>query len=74
MMTASLKDDVMSILDQLPQERLAEVLDFALFVKSRARNNTSQNVVAESTDTLKGIVVHSVDAFEDVERLYYGRY
>ena len=73
-MAASLKDDVMNILDQLPQERLAEVLDFALFVKSRARNNASQHVVAENTDTLKGVVAHSVDAFEDVERLYYGRH
>lgn len=73
-MAASLKDDVMNILDQLPQERLAEVLDFALFVKSRTGNNVSQQAVAENADALPGIIAHSVDALEDVERLYYGRH
>ena len=73
-MAASLKDDVIDVLDQLPQERLAEVLDFALFVKSRARNNSSQQVVAENADTQQGNPAHSVDAVEDVERLYYGRH
>jgi hypothetical protein len=73
-MATSLKDDVINVLDQLPQERLAEVLDFALFVKSRARNNASQHVVAESVDALQGIAARSVDAVEDVERLYYGRH
>jgi hypothetical protein len=73
-MAASLKDDVMSILDQLPQERLAEVLDFALFVKSRANDNLSQRAVVEDASTLQGIIAQSVEAFEDVERLYYGRH
>jgi hypothetical protein len=73
-MAASLKDDVMNILDQLPQERLAEVLDFALFVKSRAGNDVSQPVVAENVDALSGIIAQSVDVLEDVERLYYGRH
>jgi hypothetical protein len=73
-MAASLKDDVINVLDQLPQERLAEVLDFALFVKSRARNSVSQRVVAESMDALSDIVAGSIDAVEDVERLYYGRH
>ena len=73
-MAASLKDDVINVLDQLPQERLAEVLDFALFVKSRAPNSASQQVVAETADALKGIVARSVEVVEDVERLYYGRH
>jgi|tagenome__1003787_1003787.scaffolds.fasta_scaffold14263604_1 hypothetical protein len=73
-MAASLKDDVINVLDQLPQERLAEVLDFALFVKSRAGHSVSQRVVAEHADELKGLVAHSADAVEDVERLYYGRH
>ena len=73
-MATSLKDDVMNVLDQLPQERLAEVLDFALFVKSRAQNSASQRVVSENVDVLTGVVSHSVDAIEDVERLYYGRH
>ena len=73
-MATSLKDDVMNVLDQLPQERLAEVLDFALFVKSRAQNSASQRVVSENVDVLTDVVSHSVDAIEDVERLYYGRH
>jgi hypothetical protein len=73
-MAASLKNDVINVLDQLPQERLAEVLDFALFVKSRAQNNASQRTVAENVDALPGVVARSVDAVEDVERLYYGRH
>ena len=73
-MATSLKEDVIDILDQLPQERLAEVLDFALFVKSRASDNVSQRAVAEHADTLNGIIAHSVDVAEDVERLYYGRH
>ena len=73
-MAASLKEDVIDILDQLPQERLAEVLDFALFVKSRARNNESRQVVAKNVDALAGIAAHSVDPVEDIERLYYGQH
>jgi len=73
-MAASLKEDVIDILDQLPQERLAEVLDFALFVKSRARNNESRHVVAKNADALADIAAHSVDTVEDIERLYYGQH
>ena len=73
-MATSLKEDVIDILDQLPQERLAEVLDFALFVKSRAQNNASQHIVAERVDALPGIGARSVDVVEDTERLYYGRH
>jgi hypothetical protein len=73
-MAASLKDDVIDVLDQLPQERLAEVLDFALFVKSRAGNSASQQVVAEHVDALAGIVAYSVDIVEDTEGLYYGQH
>jgi D-alanine-D-alanine ligase-like ATP-grasp enzyme len=73
-MATSLKDDVINVLDQLPQERLAEVLDFALFVKARVQNSTSQRVVAENADALQGIVARSGDATEDIERLYYGRH
>ena len=72
-MAASLKDDVITILDQLPQERLAEVLDFALFVQSRAQNSASRPAVAENADMLQGAFSYSVDVVQDVERLYYGR-
>ena len=73
-MATSLKDDVISVIDQLPQERLAEVLDFALFVKSRAQDNASQRTGAKSVATPNRAVAHSVDAIEDVERLYYGQH
>jgi len=73
-MATSLKEDVIDILDQLPDERLTEVLDFALFVKSRVRKSVSQRVVDENVDTLPGVVANSVDAIEDTARLYYGRH
>jgi hypothetical protein len=73
-MAASLKDDVINILDQLPQEQLTEVLDFAMFVKSRAKNSVSQRVVAEHVGALQGITAQSVDVVDDAERLYYGRH
>jgi hypothetical protein len=73
-MTASLKNDVINILDQLPQEQLTEVLDFALFVKSRARGSVPQQAVAESASTLSELAVHGTDMVEDAERLYYGQH
>jgi len=73
-MAASLKDDVINVLNQLPQDRLAEVLDFALFVKSRAADSVAQRAVAENAEALTGMVARGVDAVEDVERLYYGRH
>jgi len=73
-MAASLKDDVINVLNQLPQDRLAEVLDFALFVKSRAGDRVSQRAVAENAEALTGMVARGVDVVEDVERLYYGRH
>lgn len=79
-MATSLKEDVIDILDQLPQERLAEVLDFALFVKTRAQRTTTQNrtlvrpeaVPQADLMALKGIVAWGGDAVEDAERLYDG--
>jgi hypothetical protein len=73
-MAASLKDDVINILDQLPQEQLTEVLDFAMFVKSRTQNSTSQRIVAKNVDTLQSMPAHSIDVVEDADRLYYGRH
>ena len=73
-MTASLKNDVINILDQLPQEQLTEVLDFALFVKSRARGSVPQQAIAASAGTLSELAVHGADMVEDAERLYYGQH
>jgi hypothetical protein len=36
MTTASAKTTLIELLDELPSERIAEVLDFALFLKHRA--------------------------------------
>jgi hypothetical protein len=73
-MATSLKDDVLSVIDQLPQERLAEVLDFALFVKSRAQDNVSQRTVAQSVETLADAVALGADTIDDAARLYYGQH
>jgi len=72
-MATSLKDDVMNVIEQLPQERLAEVLDFALFVKSRAQSSAPQQAVASSVDALAA-ATHAIDAIEHAEPLYYGQH
>ena len=75
----SLKEEVISVLDQLPADRLAEVLDFALFVKARAQRSTQyrtfvrpEAVPRSDLMALKGIVSWGGDAVEDAERLYDG--
>jgi hypothetical protein len=73
-MATSLKEDVIDILNHLPQERLTEVLDFALFVQSRAQGSVSQHVVQENANGQQGASSYSVDVVEDVERLFYGRH
>ena len=73
-MAASLKDDVIHVLDQLPQEQQTEVLDFALFVKSRTQNSASQQVVVKHVDTLQSLLAHNIDVVESADRQYYGRH
>ena len=77
MLAASVKDEVIRLLDTLPEERIAEVLDFALFVQARNRKVQHEQVIksvpAENLNALKGIVAVGGDAVEDVERLYDGR-
>lgn len=71
------RETLLQILDELPVERQAEVLDFALFLKQRlaARKQRSSKLVAKGIPAsrlmaLAGIVSWGGDAVEDTERLY----
>lgn len=74
-----LKEATLRVLDELPRERVAEVLDFALFVKQRemakldaARDRTAPSVPAAQLDALVALVAWGGDALTDTERLYDG--
>ena len=69
---ASLKENVIRILDELPSERIAEVLDFALFVKGRVgpQERKVKTIPAAHLDALVGLVAWGGDALADTERLY----
>ncbi len=78
-MTMELRNAVISVLDELPSERIVEVLNFAKFVKDRGckEKRTSQleikSVPVEQLEGLAGIVSWGGDALEDSERLYDGK-
>jgi len=78
-----LKQAVMRALDELPTAKMAEVLDFVLFLKMRrpkegvqmaaAQESTGLNlhtVPASQLDGLTGLVAWGGDAAADAERLY----
>jgi hypothetical protein len=72
-----LKEATLRILDELPRERIAEVFDFALFVKEReAKKGMTvhrpivQVMPAAQLDALVGLVAWGGDAVADTERLY----
>jgi hypothetical protein len=74
---STLKDAVLQALDDLPQERMAEVLDFALFLKTRQKDRSVvspvlrlPSVPASQLKPLIGLVAWGGDAVEDSERLY----
>jgi hypothetical protein len=74
-----LKEATLKVLDELPQDRVAEVLDFALFVKQREgkragapRDRIVPSVPATQLDGLVGLVAWGGDAVTDTERLYDG--
>jgi len=74
---STLKDAVLQALDDLPQERMAEVLDFALFLKTRQKGRSGvastlhlPSVPASQLKPLVGLVAWGGDAVEDSERLY----
>jgi hypothetical protein len=74
-----LKEATLKVLDDLPQDRVAEVLDFALFVRQReegksgmARDWSVPSVPATQLDGLVALVAWGGDAVVDTERLYDG--
>lgn len=74
-----LKEAILRVLDELPRDRVAEVLDFALFVQQRetrkvdaVRNLVVPAVPARKLDGLVGMVAWGGDALTDTERLYDG--
>jgi 3-dehydroquinate synthetase len=81
--TWQIKEAVQRVLDDLPAEKIEEVLDFALFLKARwTAQGESKTTVPESTalilhtlpaahlDRLTGLVAWGGDAVADAERLY----
>ncbi|MFN8497590.1 MAG: hypothetical protein U0641_07015 [Anaerolineae bacterium] len=71
------KEAVIRVLDDLSNEQLAEVLDFALFLKQRApargqdkRRAEVKSIPASQLRPLVGIMSVGGDAVEDSERLY----
>jgi hypothetical protein len=74
-----LKGATLRVLDDLPRERVAEVLDFALFVRQREgkesgiqRDQIVPSVSAAQLDGLVGLVAWGGDALTDTEHLYDG--
>ena len=75
----SVKDSLLEVLDSLPPERQAEVLDFALYLKQKAtvEPKAASGIVlrtapASHLKSLLGLISIGGDALEDTERLYDG--
>lgn len=73
----SVKDSLLEVLDSLPPERQAEVLDFALYLKQKttvepkaASSIVLRTVPASHLKSLLGLISVGGDALEDTERLY----
>jgi hypothetical protein len=80
-----IKEAVRHTLDELPAEKLEEVLDFVLLLKERATAKDRRSVQAQPPTalilhtlpashlhSLTGLVAWSGDALADSERLYNG--
>jgi hypothetical protein len=78
-----LRQEVLRTLDELPREKIIEVLDFVRFLKTQgvkesatavraqeATNLVLRTVPASHLDSLTGLVAWGGDAVEDAERLY----
>jgi hypothetical protein len=83
--TWHIKEAVKRALDELPAEKIEEVLDFTLFLKARWAEKEASDVAAEAhpalllrtlpashLDQLTGLVAWGGDAVADTERLYDG--
>lgn len=65
----NLKQQLMRELDELPPDKLVEVLDFVSFLRTR-KVSSLPSVPAPSLDRLTGLVAWGGDALADTERLY----
>ena len=78
-----IKEKVIQVLDELSDEKIKEVLDFALFLQMRPSQKedgesavqpspsvVSHPVPAAQLDALTGLVAWGGDAVVDTERLY----
>ena len=71
------KQKITKVLDELPAEKMAEILDFATFIKQRFQSPSRavhriaiKTVPATRLRSLAGIVAWGGDAITDTERLY----
>lgn len=71
-----IKERVVQELEELPLEKLGEVLDFVVFLKARAsQQGTSipgRSLPASHLDGVVGLVAWGGDALAESERLYDG--
>ncbi len=67
----NLKERLMRELDELPPDKLTEVLDFVAFLRTRKMPLVSA-LPASFLDRLTGLVAWGGDALADSERLYDG--
>jgi hypothetical protein len=71
-----LRETVNQVLDELPPEQIAEILDFALFLKHRTQPQgwpqkpQWRAIPATHLDGLVGLVAWGGDALADTEGLY----
>ncbi len=65
----NLKKRLMRELDELPPDKLSEVLDFVAFLRTR-KVPFVPSLPASSFDRLSGLVAWGGDTLADTERLY----
>jgi len=69
-----LKQQVMKELEKLPLDKFVEVLDFVVFLRTRASQEKTHlsvsSLPASSLDYLTGLAAWGGDALTDTERLY----
>ena len=69
---ADLRQQLMRELSELPPDKLAEVLDFVVFLRTRKQEEHPfvPLLAASSLERLTGLVAWGGDALADAERLY----
>jgi len=65
----NLKQQLIRELDELPPDKLVEVFDFIVFLRTR-KVPFVPSLPASSLDRLSGLVAWGGDALADTERLY----